>query len=259
MTEQVLAEVQVPFFDVADHLLKFSLGACRFQIRRGQQADWVAGTYSHPEDLLPLKIEQQGGTIHIQQEKKLGGFTGIFNKQYPELKLTLGTAKPYALHFSGGAHEADLDLGGLPITGLKLNQGAGKISINFSSVNPQRLGNIKIESGAVELNMKNLNNANFETLELDGGASSYKLDFGGTLQRDANVKINVGAASVKLVIPDPVATKITANSTMGSVNLGEGFTKRDGVICNQAALDGKSPVLEVKITIALGSLEITSV
>lgn len=259
MTEQILAEIEVPFFEAVEHHLKFSLGACRFQLKRGQQTEWVTGTYEHPEDLLPLKIEQQGGTIHVQQEKKLGGWGSFFNRQYPTLKLALGNAKPFAMTVNAGAYEGELDLGGLPVTKLKLNQGAGKVTINFSTPNPQRLSEIDVEAGAMELVMKNLSNANFDKLDLDGGASSYKLDFGGTLQRDADVKINAGAASVKLVIPNHVPVKITATASLGSIESGEGFSKRDGVICNEAALAGQTPVLSIKATISLGSLEITSV
>ena len=43
--------------------------------------------------------------------------------------------------------------------------------------------------GAANLNMRNLANAGFERMTLEGGAAACQLDFGGILERDASVRI----------------------------------------------------------------------
>ncbi len=52
-----------------------------------------------------------------------------------------------------GASESTFDLGGLPITRLVIKKGAGKVDFDFSAPNPQLMGLLKLEVGAVGLKM----------------------------------------------------------------------------------------------------------
>jgi hypothetical protein len=115
---------------------------------------------------------------------------------------------------------------------------------------------LDLDAGAVSIEMKNLANANFAEMSIDGGAAAYKFDFGGTLQRDAHVKISTGMSSVEIHVPASTAAKITTESVLGGLNVGDGFTKREGAFWTRAALDGKTPVLTIHASITLGGLNI---
>jgi hypothetical protein len=45
-------------------------------------------------------------------------------------------------------------------------------------------------------------------------------------------------------------------STLGSVDLGDGFTKREGAFLTEAALRGVDPVLRIRAGVRLGSLRL---
>jgi len=155
-----------------------------------------------------------------------------------------------------GASENTFELGGLPLTRLDVKQGAGKSDINFAAPNPQPLSVINVESGAMALEMTNLANANFAQMKVDGGAAGYKFDFGGTLQRDAHVKITTGMSGVELIIPTTTAAKISAETVMGGLNLGDGFTKKDGAFWTEAAIKGQTPLLTIEVSVSLGGLTV---
>ena len=123
--------------------------------------------------------------------------------------LSLGKSKPYALTIETGAGECSLDLGGLPITRLELKHGADKMDLDFSAPNPQRMSLLDLGSGAGSTEIKNLANANFAGMNVEGGAVGYILHFGGELQRDARVRIQTGLASIEISIPKSTAAKIT--------------------------------------------------
>ena len=99
------------------------------------------------------------------------------------------------LTLEGGASENTLDLGGLPLTNLKMNQGAGKFTVDFSSPNPAAMEELNLDGGAAAFEMRNLAHANVAEMSISGGAASYHFDFGGVLQRNAEATFNVGAAS----------------------------------------------------------------
>jgi hypothetical protein len=225
------------------------------RIAPGDQKTLVSGTYSDPTRSVPVKIVEEGDTIRITQEQRwseiLGWFSGI-----PEFDLTLGTRLPYQLLLEAGASEHKLDLGGLPLNRLEVKHGAGKMDIDFSSPNPEPMSILNLGAGAGSIDVRNLANANFDEMILEGGAASYKVHFGGELQRDGHVRISTGVSSVDLTIPSSTAARLYSESVMGSVHVDKSFTKTKGAYWTEAAVAGESPALTVRLTVALGSLNL---
>jgi hypothetical protein len=113
---------------------------------------------------------------------------------------------------------------------------------------------LELHAGAASLEMENLANANFSEMTVDGGAASYAFDFSGQLQRDGNVRITAGVANVEIIVPPANAARISTETTLGNLDLGDGFMKKEGALWNQAALEGKFPVLSVNANVTLGSI-----
>ena len=235
--------------------MKVTIGAYRMQMGPDEGPAWVSGSYSDPTNSLPVKIEQEGGNARISQELA-GAEWWRFGEKIPSFDLALGKTQPYALLLEGRAHESRFDLGGLPLTRLLIKQGAGKVDFDFSAPNPQPMSLLDLDAGAVGLEMKNLANANFSEMTADGGAASYQLDFSGVLQRDGHVRITAGMASVEVRVPASTAAKISAETVLGGLQVGDGFTKKEGSFWTPAALEGQTPVLTIDATISLGSLSI---
>jgi hypothetical protein len=253
--------ILIPYGEAVERHLHVAVGACRLLIapaqggESGEGAAWVSGTYSDPTDTMPLEVSQVGGEVRISQSYGWAQMAYVFDGP-PVLELDLGKAAPYTLSIDTGASEAHIDLGGLPLTHVTLKQGAGKVTVGFSAPNPERMDRLSISSGASAIEMYNLANANFGEMSLEGGAASYKLDFGGTLQRDAHAKVSAAMSATDIAIPATTAAKISSKSLMGGLNIGDGFMKKDGTFWTQAALAGLQPILSVQVTLTMGSLEL---
>ncbi|MCL5257500.1 MAG: hypothetical protein M1319_06850 [Chloroflexi bacterium] len=255
MTEPDVTAINIPFPEAADLHLRITVGACRIRITPGEGEAWVTGSYRDPSHAIPCRIFQEGGTVRISQDQNFGNIFGIFSG-IPTLELALGKAKAYSLTMETGASEIRADLGGLPLNRFVFKHGAGKTDIDFSSPNPEAMSLLSVGGGAASMEMTNLANANFAEATIDGGAAAYKFDFGGTLQRDAHVRISTGMSSVDVIVPAATAAKITPESVLGGMNIGDGFTKREGAFWTPAATAGTSAVLTIHTNVALGSLNL---
>jgi hypothetical protein len=162
------------------------------------------------------------------------------------------------LSIDAGASENRLELGGVPLTRLMLNEGAGKATVLFSAPNPAHMDLLKlgVRAGAVEAH--GLANAAFEQMRVEGGAAGVQLDFGGTLQVDGQVQIATALSGIELIIPVDLAGEVTWSSLLGVPVVDAGFTRRDDAYCTPAALAAIEPRLRIHNAAALGGLRLRS-
>jgi len=244
-------------YPAADYLhLRIALGACRLTARPVGGEEWVAGTYHDPTDRRPLRIiEEEAGATITEAEPSLEGIPAVFGG-VPRYELEFGKGRPFALTIETGASDFDLDLGGVPLSRLVVRQGAGKFELDFPQPNPDRMELLDVSTGAAGIELENLANANFSEMRLSGGAAGYDLDFGGTLSRSAEVSIETGLSAVTVSVPVSTAARLAAEVTLGSVDVGDGFARKEGVFLTDPALSGDGPVLKIRAGVRLGSLQL---
>jgi hypothetical protein len=257
MTNSDVQDIAIPYPESGDLTLRFSVGACRFVITPGDDGGWVTGTYRSPGGRIPCVITQEGGTVKVTQGNSPMDFVGLIEGM-PSFDLRLGRGRPFSLNVECGAGEATLDLGGVPITRAVIRQGAGRTEIAFPVANPQPMSLLDLAAGAGVIVARELANANAAEIAVEGGAASFKLDFGGTLQRDGNVRISTGMSSVEVSIPASTAARVTSQSLLGNVDSGDAFVHKGDVLWNEAAVAGKTPVITVHTSVAMGSLRLRS-
>jgi hypothetical protein len=248
--------IHVAYPAAEDLHLRIALGGCRLTAKPAGGEEWVAGTYHDPTDRRPLRIieEEAGATITEAQPSfqqipaVLGGAT--------RYELEFGKERPFALTIETGASDFDLDLGGVPLSRLVVRQGAGKFELDFPQPNPERMELLEVSTGAAAIELENLANANFSEMRLSGGAAGYELDFSGTLSHDAEVSIDTGVSAVTVSVPGSTAARVAAETTLGSVDVGDGFTKKEGTFLTAPALGEAGPVLKIRAGVRLGSLQL---
>lgn len=250
-----VTDINISFPEAEGLHLRLAVGACRIHVVPGDGDQWVTGTYEDPSNAIPLRIVQEGNTVKITQEFDWPETWGSVNRP-PTFDLELGKGRPYRLTLEGGASESEIDLGGLPLRGLTVKYGAGKQEFDFSAPNPEAMEQITFSAGAAGIELEHLANANFSHMKLDGGAATFELGFEGSLQRDADVTINTGMASVELAVPAATAAKISAETVLGDLDVGDGWMKKEGAFWNQAALDGSTPVLTVSAQVVMGAVRL---
>lgn len=167
--------------------------------------------------------------------------------------LKLGDA-PMNLSVRAGAYKGQFDLSGVPLHNLAINDGASDADVTFTSLNPVQMDDFTYRSGASQVKLSGLANANFKTMEFTGGAGDYTLDFSGELQQDATVTVDAGVGSVKIIVPAGTAAKVVVTNAVGSVDTSGSWTANGDTYSNGGA--GKTLTIFVKM--GVGSLELRS-
>jgi hypothetical protein len=108
----------------------------------------------------------------------------------------------------------------------------------------------KYETGASNLKLSGLANANFSTFDFSSGAGDYTLDFSGDLQRDASINIGTGLSNIILVIPEGVNAVVQVDGGASNVNAVPGW-KQSGDTYTQT---GDGPTLTFVVDIGAGNL-----
>lgn len=241
--------ITVPAPKSGETRLTISFGAGALNLSPGAE-NLVDGTavYNIPE--LKPEINSGDGSVEIKQ----GDFKNIIN--FNDIKnvwdLKLGET-PLDLTVNAGAYNGNYELGGLSLKSLTVRDGASKVDLSFSEPNREKMSVLRYETGASNVTLSGLANANFSTLIFSGGAGDYKLDFSGELTTDGTVNVEAGAGDVQLVIPKGVNAKVTVESALVSVNLSSNWSQSG----NTYTQNGDGPALTIIVKMAAGSLTIT--
>jgi hypothetical protein len=253
-------QIDVAYPGGDDLHLRIALGPCRFEARLGEVEGWVGGTCHDPTSRRDPKILREGQRITITEAKPFFERIPAVFEGVPRYELEFGKERPFDLTIETGASEFDLDLGGVPLKALIVKQRAGRFNLNFSVPNPKPMSLFEVSSGAAGVELENLANANFSKMRLSGKAAGYELDFGGTLSQPAQVAIDTGLSGVEIAVPGSTDAEIVAETTSGTVDVGEGFTMREGAFLTEAAMAkiiaGKTPFLTIRAGVRLGALQL---
>ena len=201
------------------------------------------------KDLKP-EIKRDGNSIEIRQGdfKSLAPLDEIKNQW--DLKLS---DAPLDLTVQAGAYQGNLELGGLTLKSLVVKDGASNVDLSFQKPNQTEMSILRYETGASNVKLTGLANANFSTLMFSGGAGNYTLDFTGDLQRDAVVMVDAGLGDLSLVIPEKVNAFVTVEGTAVNINHSSSWSQNG----QKYTQNGSGPVLTVIVKMAAGNLAIT--
>jgi len=248
----VTDEINIPQPDAAGSAsLTLTFGAGKIGLTPGASA-LVTGTVTYNIPDFKPTITVDGGDIRIEQGNyKLTGIPDFSNIKN-EWNLQLGT-KPMDLSIEAGAYTATYELGGLALTDLTVKDGAAHVQLAFSNPNLVEMGMLRYETGASNVTLSNLANANFAMMKFNSGAGNYTLDFSGQFKREASVSIATGVSNLTLVIPEGVQAQVTIEGGLANVSTPQGWIKNGNVYTQT----GSSPELRILVEIGAGNLTIS--
>jgi hypothetical protein len=231
--------------------LGISFGAGKLKLSPDAK-DLVNGTATYNIPELKPQIIKKDGDIRIEQgDFKFNNFATLNNVKN-DWDLKLG-ATPMDLSIEAGAYAAVIDLGGLSLTSLTIKDGAADVKLSFSSPNPTEMSLFRYETGASDVKLEKLANANFGAMNFQSGAGDYTLDFNGELKRSATVMVNTGLSNMILVIPDGVNAVVTVDSGISNISAGSNW-KQNGNVYTQS---GSGPKLTFMVQMGAGNLTLT--
>lgn len=199
-------------------------------------------------------IENKGNSLTISQgdpDLSMNGFPGEDVVNVWDLKL--GNI-PMNLVVIADTYEASLDLSGLPIQSLVVQDGASDSTIRFGALNPVEMQEFAYQTGASEIAFLGLANANFSQMSFDGGVGEYTFDFSGDLQRDAAVNIEAGLSNVRIIVPEGTATQVLTGDGMNNIDVTDTWNENGGKYVN----DGKGPRLTIIVDVGAGELHLSN-
>jgi len=230
--------------------LSLAFGAGTLKLNPGS-ATLVSGTATYNiADFKPI-VTANGSTVRIEQGNwHLNGIPDV-SKIKNEWDLSLGSV-PMDLTIEAGAYHAEYQFGGLALNNLTIKDGAAESKLDFATPNAVEMQALHYDTGASNVSLTGLANANFDSLEFNSGAGNYTLDFSGKLTRSGSVRITSGISNLTLVIPAGIPVQMTLQG-VSNVTHDSGWSE-DGSLLTQT---GSGPQLTIVVSIGAGNLTIT--
>ena len=252
-TSLVTEQLQVPVpqgTTPVDVTLDF--GAGQLNVAPGAAQNLIEGVakYNVPE-FKPTLTNTTSGVTLATGELEINAIPRLANEIENTWDLKLGAA-PMDLSINAGAYQGRFDLGGLSLTGLDVSDGAADVEVTFAEPNQVEMGTLRYSTGASQVKLIGLGNANFSELIFRGGAGNYTLDFGETVLRDAHIDIEIGISSLRIVAPKDANVRVIVGGGLSSVNANADWTR----INDEYRLEGSGPSLVFDVTMGAGSLEL---
>ena len=235
--------------------LELGMGAGELVLRPGDEGALLAGTATFNIADFEPQVQIDGTRVVVDQgDLQLEGLPDLRGEDMiNRWEFALG-GQPIDLQINAGAYKADIELGGVSLTGLQISDGAASVRLGFSKPNPTSIGTLRYVTGASDVRLEGLANANFTQMSFEGGAGSFVLDFGGALRQDAEVQIDSGLSSLRIVVPRGVPARAEVQGDLSEVKT-SGEWSGSG---NSYVHPGEGPALTFIIHSSLGSVQLES-
>jgi hypothetical protein len=246
---EVIDEITVPIPDTDEVSLRLSFGAGEMTLAPGAKK-LVEGTATYNYAAFKPEVNIDGGNAQIKMSeiKSLPSFENLKN----QWDLKLGET-PMDLTIESGAYDGTFEFGGLALNNLGIKDGAANVELAFSDPNLVEMSTFKYETGASNVKMSGLANANFSIFDFSSGAGDYTLDFSGELQRDASIKISSGLSNIIVIVPEGVDAVVTVDSGASNVSAGPSWSQNGNVYKQKS----EGPTLTFVIEIGAGNVTLT--
>ncbi|HVN55327.1 MAG TPA: toast rack family protein [Anaerolineaceae bacterium] len=246
---QTLTVNEAPFGPGATTQVKIEMGAGTLKLA-GNADGLVQGTVEYNIDKWKPTVTRQDNTLEIKQSTLDN--VRIGNDIQNDWNLKFSSTVPMNLSVSAGAYDGNLDLSGLHLRKLDISDGASKSRVTFTSANPEVLSDFHYKTGASQVEMEGLGNANFEQLTFDSGAGNYTLDFTGKLKRDGKVTIHSGVSQITIMIPEGMKASIQTNGGLNNVETNGTWTTEG----SNYSTGGEGPEVTIQIDMGVGNLKL---
>ncbi len=232
--------------------LSIEMGAGELNIESGSDALVEGQVQYNIRDWKP-EIVRDGSNLILRQGRK-ENLTVPSGDVVNRWHLKLGSALPLDLNIATGAYRGSLDLTGIPVSNLVIQDGASQAEVRFDEPNPVMMEELRYRTGASEVRLIGLGNASPESLSFEGGTGSYTLDFSGSLQQDMVANITVGVSSVKIVVPQGVSSRVVITGGLNNVQPSGTWRINNNVY----ETEGSGYKLEINLKMGLGNLELVT-
>lgn len=245
-------DISIPAPDSPSADVTLAFGAGELTLAPGAEDALISGqAVFNVNDLRPI-IDTRSNNVELRTgDLEVRGIPNFKDNIRNEWDLKL-SEMPMNLKISAGAYQADMELGGLSLQSLEVGDGAADVSLRFSEPNLVEMESLRYETGASNVRLYGLANANFTEMAFRSGAGDYTLDFSGELQRDAEVTIESGISRVIIIVSEDASVEVIFEGALTNVDT-DGDWDRSG---KTYSLNGSGPTLTIRVNMGAGNLEL---
>ena len=253
VTEEINVPLPAGQTGAADLEIRF--GGGELDLSPGAESALVTGTAAYNVEELKPEVSTEGGRVLISQGDfdNIGSLPNLRDNVENRWDLAIGDA-PLNLTIAAGAYRGRMELGSLSLTSLRITDGAAENVLSFSEPNQADMDTFTYETGASNVTLTGLANANFSRLAFRSGAGSYTLDFSGELQRDAAVEVTSGVSSVSIIVPEGTAARLSYEGALLNVDARDSWQASGG----DYILSGEGPTITITVEMGAGNLELSN-
>jgi len=198
---------------------------------------------------IPLsRYDEQTGEVALGLDRI--GSAGLRVSREEHLKQSAVIEFPrtvdLALDLQLGAVDADLELGGLRLSTVRLASTGSRTVTRFSKPNPRSCEWLRLNAGATDFAATGLGNSRCREIEFSGGVGAVDLDLTGSWTEDARVTVEFTVGELTLTLPQDVGFSLTMDRFLSRFEP-EGFT-RSGNTYRSQNYDQAQRKVEIHLT-----------
>jgi hypothetical protein len=236
--------------------VELKYGAGRLVIEPGAAGELYRVGIRYDSDIYEPLTEYRRGRLTVGVDGG-GRSLRVRNQEAGDMKLALSPDVPIHMGLAFGAVEANIELGGLQVSALKVETGASDSNLRFSQPNPMACTGLELSMGAAAFRAVGLANANCARIKAEGGVGDMNLDFSGEWRRDITANVTMALGSVTLAVPEDVGVVVRRSTFLTSFS-GPGFS-RQGRDHYSENWDQATRKLTVELQGAFGSVTVRRV
>ena len=202
------------------------------------------------------RFDPVAGSVHLGLEST--GRSGIRVSSREHLQQTalvqLSPSVALALDVALGAVDADIELGGLRLTSLRIGTGASRSTIRFSTPNLARCTAAVIEAGAAEVALSGLGNSRCDRITFSGGVGTALLDLSGVWTSDATLDVSMTMGELTLRLPRHVGVRVEMAKFLSSF-AAAGWT-RDGDTYLSPGYAAAERKVDISLSTTIGNVNV---
>jgi hypothetical protein len=192
------------------------------------------------------------GTIDIRQSQTSSVKGVPTNTVVNDWQIKLSSSTPLDLTLKTGANTGTLDMSGLHLRKLSVTDGASKTRMTFDKPNPEKLDSFTYTTGASQVELRGLANANFTSMMFSSGAGDYTLDFSGELKQDTSVDIKSGVSNMTIIIPKNTDVKLVNMGAISNIEIEGNWTVNGSTYTT----NGEGYLLDIHVNMSIGNLKL---
>ncbi|NOZ74345.1 MAG: hypothetical protein GXO90_03065 [FCB group bacterium] len=261
--------------DISNLKMNFEYGFGKLTIKPLKETKAILGSLTYnPTQTVPkvdykksgdsgtLTVEvnnpglDNGTKTHINFNLKHLEFDSKDNRIKSEIDFVLPTALPSRLNLDFGLGDADLDLSGIALRGLRIDCGLSDVDIFFGKPNQVICDSITLSNGLGDLRAEGLGFANAKRLDLEVGLGSAYIDLRGQTRSNMDIDAQVGLGTLNLILPENVNIRIeVGKSFLSSVDI-SGLRSREENIYTSPEWKSGRPTITIELQVDLGSADV---